>query len=103
MLEEGTTDAILSGNLGIGKGMIFKALVADSLYKRGGSLFYFAKESGLKLDFVINLNGNSTILEVRAVNGNAKSAKTVMKHPEYYGETKLIQIKDSNLSFKDGV
>ena len=103
MLEDGTTDAILSGNLGMGKGMLYEALIADAIYKRGGRLFYFAKESGLELDFVINYKGDSTILEVKAVNGNAKSAKTVMLHPEHYGETKLIKIKDANLGVADGV
>lgn len=103
MLEDGTTDAILSGNLGMGKGMLYEALVADVLYKRGGKMFYFAKESGLKLDFVINYQGESTILEVKAANGNAKSARTVMSHPDHYGKTSLIKIKDSNLSEAGGI
>ena len=103
MLEDGTTDAILSGTLGMGKGMLYEALTADALYKRGGRLFFFAKESGLELDFVINYLGDSTILEVKARNGNAKSAKTVMAHPEHYGKTQLIRIKDSNLGISEGI
>ena len=103
MLEDGTTDAILSGSLGMGKGMLYEALIADALYKRGGRFFYFAKESGLKLDFVINYHGEATILEVKSRDGNAKSAKTVMAHPEHYGKTQLIQIKDSNMSVSDNV
>ncbi|MCR5782924.1 MAG: AAA family ATPase [Clostridia bacterium] len=103
MLEDGATDAILSGALGMGKGMLYEALVADAIYKRGGRLFYFAKESGLELDFVINYFGNSTILEVKARDGNTKSAKTVMSHPDHYGKTKLIRIKDSNLGVSDGI
>ena len=103
MLEDGTTDAILSGALGMGKGMLYEALIADALYKRGGKLFYFAKESRLELDFVVNYRGDSTILEVKARNGNAKSAKTVMAHPDHYGETKLIRIKDANLGIVDDV
>ena len=55
------------------------------------------------LDFVINYQGDSTILEVKARDGNAKSAKTVMAHPEHYGRTKLIQIKDSPLIITDDV
>lgn len=103
MLEDGTTDAILSGKLGMGKGVLYEALVVDALYKRGGRLFYFAKESGLELDFVINYRGDSTILEVKARDGNAKSAKTVMAHPDHYGKTQLIRIKDSNLGVSDGI
>ncbi len=103
MLEDGTTDAILSGNLGMGKGMLYEALVADALFKRGGRFYYFAKESGLELDFVINYLGDSTILEVKAVDGNTKSAKTVLAHPDHYGKTKLIRIKDSNFSFSEEI
>ncbi len=103
LLEDGVTDAILSGKLGMGKGMIYEALAADAIHKRGGNLFYFAKDTGLELDFVINLDGNSTILEVKAVDGNAKSAKTVMKNPDHYGETKLICVKDANIGIVDGI
>ena len=98
LLEDGATDAILSGRLGFGKGMIYEGLVADALHKRGGKFFYFAKDTGLKLDFVANVEGQSTILEVKAVDGNAKSAKTVLSHPEHYGQTSLIKINDKNLS-----
>jgi predicted AAA+ superfamily ATPase len=102
LLEDGTTEAILSGNLGIGKGMIYEGLVAEALHKRGGKLFYFAKESGLELDFVVNIQGESTILEVKAVDGNAKSAKTVLANPNHYGKTTLIRIKDKNVGMGKG-
>lgn len=103
MLEDGTTDAIMSGNLGIGKGMLYEGVIAETLHKRGASLFYFAKESGLELDFVVNIAGESTILEVKSATGNAKSAKTVIRHPEHYGKLNLICIKDSNLSFNNDI
>lgn len=103
MLEDGTTDAILSGALGMGKGMIYEELIAEALYKRGGKMFYFAKDSGLELDFVINYLGDSTILEVKAKDGNSKSAKTVMEHPDHYGRTQLIRVKDSNLGESNGI
>lgn len=102
LLEDGTTDAIMSGNLGMGKGMLYEALVAEALYKRGVRPFYFAKESGLELDFVVNLNGIATILEVKAVDGNAKSARTVLAHPDHYGKTALVRIKDKNIGIEDG-
>lgn len=103
MLEDGVASDILSGNLGMSKGMIYEAIVAECLYKRGGQLFYFAKNTGLKLDFVINLKGESTILEVKSQNGNAKSAKQVLANPEHYGKTQLIKITASKLEYKNGV
>ncbi len=103
ILEDGVTDAIMSNKLGMSKGMLYEALVADSLYKRGGSIYYFAKDTGLKLDFVINIKGEATILEVKAKDGNAKSAKTVLKNENHYGKTKLICIKDANISYSNEI
>ena len=51
---------------------------------------------------VINVNGESTILEVKAVVGNTKSAKTVLAHPDHYGKTTLIRIKDKNIGEENG-
>ena len=74
-----------------------------SAEREGSRVRARVKESGLELDFVINYQGDSTILEVKAVNGNTKSAKTVMAHPDHYGKTKLIRIKDSNLSVSEHI
>ena len=103
LLEDGSTAAIMSGDLGMGKGMVYEALVADALHKRGGKLFYFAKDTGLELDFVVNIAGVATILETKAVDGNAKSAKTVLAHPDHYGKVELIHIKDKNLGVDGGI
>lgn len=90
--------AINKGDLGQGKGAIYEALVFDSLNKAGIEPYYFAKESGLDIDFVIAYDGYSTLIEAKAKTGNTKSSKTVMKHPEHYGKTKLIKIGDYNIS-----
>lgn len=90
--------AINKGDLGQGKGAIYEALVFDSLNKAGIEPYYFAKESGLEIDFVIAYNGYATLIEAKAKTGNTKSSKTVMKHPEHYGKTKLIKIGDYNIS-----
>lgn len=93
-----TVVAINKGDLGQGKGAIYEALVFDSLNKAGIEPYYFAKESGLEIDFVIAYQGYSTLIEAKAKTGNTKSSKTVMKHPEHYGKTKLIKIGDYNIS-----
>ncbi len=86
------------GELGQGKGAIYEALVFDSLIKAGITPYYFAKETGLEIDFVISYKGYATLLEVKAKTGNTKSSRTVMSHPEHYGKTKLIKIGDYNVS-----
>lgn len=90
------------GNLGQGKGAIYEALVFDSLNKAGVDTYYFAKNTGLKIDFVISYKGFATLIETKAKNVNTKSSKTVMKHLEHYGKTKLIKIENHNISEKDG-
>ncbi len=93
-----TVIAINKGNLSQGKGAIYEALVFDSLSKAGIETYYFSKESGLEIDFVICYKGNATLVESKAKTGNTKSSKTVMNHPEHYGKTKLIKIGDYNIS-----
>ena len=85
-------------NLGQCKGAIYESIVFDALNKAGIDTFYFAKSTGLKIDFVISYNGFPTLIEEKAKTGNTKSSKTVMNHPEHYGKTKLIKIGDYNIS-----
>lgn len=85
-------------DLGMNKGYLYEAIVADSLYKADIPLFYFAKESGLEVDLVISYKGYATLIETKATTGNTKSSKTIMKHPDHYGKTKLIKIGDYNVS-----
>lgn len=92
-----TAIAINQGNLGQGKGAIYEAAVFDSLNKGGIDVFYFAKESGLEIDFVICYNGSSCLVEAKSKTGNTKSSKTVMNNPNHYGKTKLIKIGDYNV------
>jgi len=93
-----TIAAINKGNLGQGKGAIYESIVFDALNKAGIDTFYFAKSTGLEIDFVISYNGFPTLIEAKAKTGNTKSSKTVMNHPEHYGKTKLIKIGDYNIS-----
>ena len=98
-----TVSAINKGILNQGKGAIYEALIFDSLNKAGFDVYYYAKDSGLEIDFLISYNGYSTLLEVKAKTGNAKSSKTIMNNPNHYGKTKLIKIGDYNISENDDI
>lgn len=98
-----TVSAMNKGNLGQGKGAIYESIVFDSLNKAGIDVFYFSKESGLEIDFVICYDNQSYLVEAKYKNGNAKSSKTVMKHPEHYGKTRLIKIGDYNIEFENDI
>ena len=97
MLEDGTQYDILQGNLFGYKGAIFENLIADIFTKMGRRLYYFHKDSGLEIDFVIRYKGACTLVEVKAVTGNTKSAKTVLRHPEKYHVFSAIKMGDYNV------
>ena len=97
MLEQGTQFDILQGNLLGYKGAIFENLIADIFGKMGRKLYYFRKDSGLELDFLIRYKGQCTPVEVKATDGNAKSLKTVMNHPEKYHLEQAIKLGDYNV------
>ena len=97
MLEDGTQFDVLQGNLYGYKGAIFENLAADILAKMGRKLYYFHKDSGLEIDFVMRYAGKATLLEVKASTGNTKSAKTVLNHPEKYHVGGAIKLGDYNV------
>lgn len=97
MLEDGTQYDILQGNLYGYKGAIFENLVADIFSKMGRKLYYFHKDSGLEIDFVIRYKGNCTLVEVKAATGNTKSTKTILRHPEKYHVYHAIKLGDYNV------
>ena len=89
-----TIRGIQNESLGISKGFLYESVIAETFYKNEIPVFYFGKNSGLEIDLVISYNGYPTLVEIKATNGNTKSSKTVMSHPEHYGQTKLIKIGD---------
>lgn len=103
MLEDGTQFDILQGKLFGYKGAIFEGLIADIFIKMGRRLYYFRKDSGLEVDFVIRYKGECTLVEVKAASGNTKSAKTILRHPEKYHVNQLIKLGDYNIGQTDQI
>lgn len=97
MLEDGTQYDILQGNLYGYKGAIFENLIADMFTKMGRKLYYFRKESGLEVDFVMRYEGECVLVEVKAKDGNAKSTRTILSHPEKYHVRHAIKLGDYNI------
>ena len=97
MLGAGTRADILQGNLGGFKGAIFENLMADTLHKKEQSLYYFQKDSGLELDFLVRMQGECVPLEVKAKTAQAKSVKTVLAHPDKYNIKHIIKFGDYNI------
>ena len=97
MLEDGTQYDILQGKLYGYKGAIFENLIADIFAKMGRKLYYYHKDSGLEVDFVIRFKGECMLVEVKATAGNAKSTKTILQHPEKYHVGGAIKLGDYNV------
>ncbi len=97
MLEDGTQMDVLRGTLFGYKGAIFENLVADFLTKAGRKLYYFRKDSGLEIDFVIRMDDECVLLECKASSGNTKSTKTVLQHYDKYHVRKAVKLGDYNV------
>lgn len=103
MLDYGTQVDILKGNLLGYKGAIFENLIADFLCKSGQRLYYFHKESGLELDFLVRFKGECVILEVKAKTGKAKSMATILKNRNVYHVNNAIKLGQYNVGREGNV
>lgn len=103
MLEEGTQSNILEGDLLGYKGAIYENLLADIFSKMGRKLYYYHKNGGIELDFLMRHKGRCTPVECKATTGNAKSLRTVLNHPEKYKVGMAVKLGDYNVGLKDNL
>ena len=103
MLEDGTAWSIMQGDILAYKGAVYENLAADIFGKMGRKLYYFQKEGGLELDFLIRYRGECCPVECKARTGNAKSLQTVMKNPDHYHVCHAIKLGDYNVGMKGQV
>ena len=92
-----TRNDIMQGNLGGFKGAIYENLMADTLHKKEQRLYYYRKESGMELDFLVNYKGECVPVEVKAKTTKAKSLSTALKHPDKYHVYHAIKFGDFNI------
>ncbi len=105
MLDDDVISSILLGdNLGLYKGAIYENVVADAFIKNSIPLYYFSKDSGLEIDFITKYEKEITLIEVKAKNGNAKSAKTILKDKAKYPQVnKLIKLCEANIAVTENM
>ncbi len=97
MLDYGTQADILKGNLLGYKGAIYENLMADFLCKSGQKLYYFQKDSGLELDFLVRYKSECVVVEVKAKSSKTKSLKTVLKNKDVYHLNNAIKLGKYNV------
>ena len=103
MLDYGAQADILKGNLYGYKGAIFENLMADFLCKSGQRLYYFHKDSGLELDFLVRFRNECVILEVKARGGKAKSMATILKNKGTYHVNNAIKLGRYNVGLEGAI
>ena len=60
-------------------------------------MYYFQKDSGLELDFLVRCKGECVVIEVKAKSGKAKSLRTVLKNKEVYHVNNAIKLGKYNV------
>jgi hypothetical protein len=103
MLEDGTQADVIQGSLLSYKGAIYENLVADFLGKAGKKLYYFRKDSGLEVDFATRISNECVLIECKATTGDAKSARTILRHPEKYHVSHVIKLGRYNIGYSNGM
>ena len=99
MLEDGSQEDVIDGNLGIYKGAIYENIVADIFNKSGKKLYYFEQNSTLEIDFFIRRNKMATAVEVKSAdNTKAKSLNSVFSK---YGVKRGIKLSAKNVGGTD--
>jgi len=103
MFEDGTVKDIIEGNLGIYKGAIYEQFAADLLHKMGRSPYYYHRDSKMEVDFIIRYGGKVSLLEVKAKDGRAKAARTILEHHDIYKVDRCIKLKESGIGDNGGI
>jgi len=95
MLEDGSQEDIIDGNLGIYKGAIYENIIADIFGKAGRKLYYFEKDNRLEVDFIIRHERQATAVEVKSAD-NTKS-KSMQSLVENHGVVRGIKLSAKNV------
>lgn len=103
MLEEGTVDNIINGDLKVYKGAIYENIIADAFNKMHKDLYYFHKQSDLEIDFVTRYNNELTLIEVKSNNGNAKALKEILSNKDKYDISSNFKLVDTNIGTTNGI
>lgn len=101
MYEEGIQKDILNDELYINEGAIIENVCAEEIQTRYNNVMYYEKKSQLEIDFILNINGVVTAIEVKS--GNNKQSKSLNSIVNNYKTvSRYIKLeKDTNI-YVDG-
>ncbi|MBR3002910.1 MAG: ATP-binding protein [Clostridia bacterium] len=75
MYESGIQKDLLNDDLYINEGAILENICAEEIQTRYDTIMYYEKKSQLEIDFILNIDGVVTALEVKS--GNNKQSKSL--------------------------
>ena len=103
MLEDGSINNIINGDLKIYNGAIYENIIAEAFIKNNKDLYYYNKNSETEIDFVTKTNNELTLIEVKANNGSTKSLRDILTNKEKYNVNKAIKLINGNIGYKDEI
>ena len=97
MYEEGIQKDILNDELYINEGAILENVCAEEIQTRYSNVMYYERKSQLEIDFILNVNGVVTAIEVKSGNNKqSKSLNSVVNN--YKTVSRYIKLeKDTNI------
>ncbi len=97
MYEEGIQKDILDDKLYINEGAILENVCAEEIQTRYNNIMYYEKKSQLEIDFILNIDGVVTAIEVKS--GNNKQSKSLNSIVNNYRTvSRYIKLeKDTNI------
>ena len=99
MLEDGSQEDVIDGNLGIYKGAIYENIIGDVFGKSGKKLYYFEQNGKLEIDFFIRRNKTATAVEVKSAdNTKSKSLNAVI---DKYNVKRGVRLSTKNVGGSD--
>ena len=101
MLEDGSQNEIINGNLGIYKGAIYENIIADIFTKSGKKLYYFEHNSTLEVDFIIKYDNKVCAVEVKsAENTKSKSLNSLLTN---WNVPMGIKLSSKNIGYNNNI
>ena len=102
--EESQEDLRVNKNLGVYKGALYENVVGEALVKSGYALYYYKKEdSTLEQDFFVRTTNALIPIEVKAVDGRAKSLRNLIRNDRYEDIKNGIKFTKGNIGYSDDI
>ena len=102
--EESQEDLRVNKNLGVYKGALYENIVGEALVKSGYNLYYYKKDdSTLEQDFFVRTADDLIPIEVKAIDGRAKSLRNLIRNKRYEDIKYGIKLTKGNIGYSEGI